>query len=78
MAVHGGVQTKSMMNQSRTQFYSTNGTGRDTYIHVTKGGFCPPIETCKMEQLGKRDRPHTSFFQAASTTRRKGRKMDFR
>ncbi len=69
MALHGGLLTKSMMGQSKTQFYGTNGTGRDTYIHTTNGGFCPPIEKCQMESLGKVK--HSPSFQAVSTTKNK-------
>lgn len=45
--------SKNMMQQSRTQFYSSNGTGRDSYINVNNGGFCPSSEPIKIEELGK-------------------------
>jgi len=38
---------------TKTQFYSANGAGRDSYIYSTNGGFCPPKEPCKIEALGK-------------------------
>ena len=46
MSKAGGSPTK-------TQFYSANGAGRDSYIWGNNGGFCPPTEPCKMEALGK-------------------------
>ena len=48
MAFTGG----SMMGASKTQFYSGNGSGRDTYIYNNNGGFCPPVETTRIEELG--------------------------
>ena len=45
--------TKTHMHQSKTQFYGGDGTGRDTYIHQTNGGFCPPTLPTKIEELGK-------------------------
>ena len=42
---------------TKTQFYSANGAGRDSYIYTTNGGFCPPKEPCKIEALGKLTRP---------------------
>ena len=38
---------------TKTQFYSANGAGRDSYIYTTNGGFCPPKEPCRIEALGK-------------------------
>lgn len=38
---------------TKTQFYSANGTGRDSYIHANNGGFCPRKEPCKVQELGK-------------------------
>ena len=38
---------------TKTQFYSANGAGRDSYIYGNNGGFCPPKEPCKIEVLGK-------------------------
>lgn len=37
---------------TKTQFYSANGAGRDSYIYGNNGGFCPPKEPCKIEALG--------------------------
>ncbi len=48
----GNALTKSQMVHSRTQFYSGNGTGRDTYISLNNGGFCPTTETTKISELG--------------------------
>lgn len=49
----GNVLTKGQMVQNRTQFYGGNGTGRDTYIFLNNGGFCPATEATKIEDLGK-------------------------
>lgn len=49
----GGVLTKTHMHQSKTQFYSGDGTGRDTYIQGNNGGFCPATQPTKIEELGK-------------------------
>ena len=38
---------------TKTQFYSANGAGRDSYIHANNGGFCPEKQPCKIEELGK-------------------------
>ncbi len=38
---------------TKTQFYSANGAGRDSYIYGNNGGFCPKKEACKIEDLGK-------------------------
>ena len=38
---------------TKTQFYSPNGAGRDSYIYGNNGGFCPSKEPCKIEELGK-------------------------
>ena len=46
MSALGGSPTKS-------QFYSANGAGRDSYIYGNNGGFCPQTEACKIEALGK-------------------------
>ena len=47
MSKFGGSPTKS-------QFYSANGAGRDSYIYGNNGGFCPATEPCKIESLGKK------------------------
>ena len=41
------------LSPTKTQFYSANGAGRDSYIYGTNGGFCPMKEPCKIEDLGK-------------------------
>lgn len=38
---------------TKTQFYSPNGAGRDSYIYGDNGGFVPMKEPCKIEELGK-------------------------
>ena len=45
--------TKAHMNASKTQFYGGDGTGRDTYIYMNNGGFCPEKQPCKIEEIGK-------------------------
>ncbi|CDW72970.1 UNKNOWN [Stylonychia lemnae] len=47
-----GQLTKTQMFQSKTQFYSGDGTGRDTYIQGNNGGFCPATMPTKIEELG--------------------------
>lgn len=49
----GSVLTRAHMGQSKTQFYSGNGTGRDGYILLNNGGLCPPTSATKIEELGK-------------------------
>jgi hypothetical protein len=63
----GGVLTKNQMVQNRTQFYGGNGTGRDTYIFLNNGGFCPATEATKIEDLGKQ----TSYKYARIFTNHK-------
>ena len=41
-----------IMNQSKTQFYGNDGTGRDQYIQSNNGGFCPAKGPCQIEELG--------------------------
>jgi hypothetical protein len=45
----------SVVNASptKTQFYSANGYGRDSYIYGNNGGFCPPTQACKIEGISK-------------------------
>ena len=53
---------------TKTQFYSANGAGRDSYIYGNNGGFCPMKEPCKIEALGKLYPSLTkSFFQWANS-----------
>ena len=52
----GGSLTRNQMLQSRTQFYSGDGSGRDGYIFNNNGGFCPPSAPTKIEELGKSQR----------------------
>ena len=48
----GGVLSKTNMHQSKTQFYSGDGTGRDTYVYNNNGGFCPAAFPTKIEEQG--------------------------
>ena len=45
----------SVVNASptKTQFYTANGYGRDSYIYANNGGFCPPHSACKIEGVSK-------------------------
>eukprot|EP00347_Sterkiella_histriomuscorum_P021970 403332137 len=58
----GGVLTRTHMGQSKTQFYSGDGTGRDTYVYNNNGGFCPSAMPTKIEELG------TFYFQKQRAT----------
>ena len=49
----GDNKTQMWAANSKTQFYNTDGTGRDTYISLINGGFCPAHEPTKIEDLGK-------------------------
>lgn len=49
----GMSKTQIWAAGSKTQFYNTDGTGRDLYISLHNGGFCPPTEATKIEELGK-------------------------
>ena len=51
---------------TKTQFYSANGAGRDSYIHGNNGGFCPPKEPCKIDELGKSYSPYSLFLHIYS------------
>ena len=43
----------SSLSPTKTQFYSANGAGRDSYIYGDNGDFAPAKEPCKIEALGK-------------------------
>jgi hypothetical protein len=45
--------SKTFLNLSKTQFYGGDGTGRDGYIYMSNGGFCPQKEAKKVEEIGK-------------------------
>ena len=47
------TKTQMWAANNKHQFYTTDGTGRDTYISLHNGGFCPPHEPIKIEELGK-------------------------
>jgi len=73
-AIYGAVgmsKTQIWAAGSKTQFYNTDGTGRDLYISLHNGGFCPPTEPTKIEELGKKQAMiynfrHILLQQAAS------------
>ena len=44
--------TKTFMNLSKSQFYGSDGTGRDMYIHNNNGGFAPEHVGLKCEEIG--------------------------
>ena len=56
--------TRTHMNLSKNQFYGGDGTGRDTYIYNSNGGFCPEKAPCKMEELGKFFKTNLSHHQS--------------
>jgi hypothetical protein len=37
----------------KTQFYVSNGFGRDGYIYNNNGGFCPSKQPTKIHPIGK-------------------------
>lgn len=41
--------TKTFMNMSKSQYYYSDGTGRDAYIYANNGGFCPEKMATKVE-----------------------------
>ena len=45
--------TKTHMNLSKSQFYGGDGTGRDTYIYMANGGFCPEKKPTKIDEISK-------------------------
>lgn len=45
--------TKTNMNLSKSQFYGGDGTGRDTYIYMANGGFCPEKKPTKIDGISK-------------------------
>ena len=45
--------TKTHMNLSKSQFYGCDGTGRDTYISLANGGFCPERKPTKIDDVSK-------------------------
>ena len=54
MYAGGSVLTRShMMGTSKTSFYGGNGSGRDTYIYMDNGGFCPAKCATTIEELGR-------------------------
>jgi hypothetical protein len=38
---------------AKTQFYVSDGFGRDGYIHNNNGGFCPSKEPTRIHGIGK-------------------------
>jgi len=45
------VLRKTQMNLSKAQFYGGDGTGRDTYIYMSNGGFCPEKQPTKIDGI---------------------------
>jgi hypothetical protein len=41
------------MNLSKSQFYGGDGTGRDTYIYMANGGFCPEKKPTRIDGVSK-------------------------
>jgi len=40
-------------NAAKTQFYQSDGFGRDAYIHLNNGGFCPSKQATQIHGIGK-------------------------
>jgi len=40
------------MGLSKTQYYGGDGTGRDTYIYNSNGGFCPEKMATTIDAVG--------------------------
>lgn len=40
------------MGMNKTQYYGVDGTGRDTYIYMANGGFCPEKQPTGIEEIG--------------------------
>jgi hypothetical protein len=45
--------TTASFSPNKTQFYTANGFGRDSYIHGNNGGFVPQKKAVQCEALGK-------------------------
>jgi len=58
--------TSASFSPNKTQFYTANGFGRDSYIHANNGGFVPMKGPVRCEELGKFSFPcfvsHTKEF----------------
>lgn len=39
------------MNPAKSQYYGCDGTGRDTYIYMSNGGFCPQKAATKIDPV---------------------------
>lgn len=52
MAFAGELRKTQMMG-SKTQYYGCDGTGRDTYIYSTNGGFCPEKTATTIDPVSK-------------------------
>lgn len=48
--------TRHITNPARTTNYGGDGTGRDTYIYMSNGGFVPQKMATQVEEIGKFDR----------------------
>jgi hypothetical protein len=46
-------QTGGLFRPAKSQFYYPDGTGRDPYVFLNNGGFCPEKQPHKIEELGK-------------------------
>lgn len=46
-------QTGGLFRPAKSQFYYPDGTGRDPYVFLNNGGFCPEKQAHKIEELGK-------------------------
>lgn len=57
------------MNLSKSQFYGGDGTGRDTYIYMSNGGFCPEKMPTKIDGVSTYIfKSNTVYFITVSLT----------
>ena len=61
--------TKTFMNLSKTQYYGSDGTGRDMYIYNNIGGFAPEHKGLKCEDIGKLTTPPMAIILTVSPIR---------
>ena len=48
-----GELRRTQMNPAKSQYYGSDGTGRDTYIYNTNGGFAPEKMATKIDPVSK-------------------------
>ena len=48
-----GELRRTQMNPAKSQYYGCDGTGRDSYIYNTNGGFAPEKMATKIDPVSK-------------------------